>query len=45
MPNFNEIRPSIMEIMRLFDLSEWPSLPPLIFEFVKFYWLTGSRES
>ena len=38
---FVEIGPSIVEILRLFDISKWPPQPSWIFKFAKFYWLTG----
>jgi len=42
-PNFIEIGPSLVEILRFFDLSKRPPLPSWFFEFVNFYWLKGSR--
>jgi len=43
MPHFVEIGPSIAEILRLFELSRWPSPPSWIFEIAKFYWQPRSR--
>ena len=45
LPNFVEIGPSVVEILWFFDFYNWPSSPSWIFEFAKFYWLMGSRES